>query len=76
MGDDYWLETQASLQGDDPLFSKPKLAENLLKKPPFRFIHDIVTGVSLNSAPESPVRWGRRIRASEGRAPRLSVSLE
>jgi len=45
MGDEYWLETQASLQGDDPLFSKPKLAENLLKKPPFRFIHDIVSAI-------------------------------
>ena len=65
MGDEYWLETQASLQGEDPLFSKPKLAENLLKKPPFRFIHDIISAVSVVAPLVFPETQSPKPRATD-----------
>ena len=43
MGEDFVKETQSSLA---KIIDKPPLTEKLLKKPPFRYLHDIITEVS------------------------------
>lgn len=46
MAEAYIADTLRILGG---VIKKPKLSEKLLAKPPFRFIHDIVTNVILET---------------------------
>ena len=43
MAEEYW---QITAQMYEQLFSKPKMQQKLLTKPPFRYLHDIFTATS------------------------------
>lgn len=52
LGSDVIKSTQAAL---GKYVKRPPLSEKLLRKPPFRFLHDIVTAVSIDF-PNPPIR--------------------
>ena len=45
----YWVQTQQALQGPDGVVKKPALTAELLQRPPFRFLQDVIAEARLQS---------------------------
>lgn len=78
--------TQQILQStEDPLVDKPKLTDKLLSKPPFRFLHDVISAVSISKTVKCDFmmhvrlhvnRECMQVQARTGFAPGLFSSAE